>query len=320
MKHKKRKNKSMNFKLMATKFFVFTISAILFFELFLARSPIDFIVKIIILILVISASFFLIKSVKREIESRKEMEMIAEKLAATNLKLLDLDKQKSEFVANSAHHLRDPLTAIKGYASMILEGSFGNLSESAKEAIDRIFKSSQRLVVIINEFMDITRIESGEMEYEFLKADMNSIVKDIVKEMTPVAEGSGLKINLDIDNEKDYNITIDEGKIRQVISNLLDNSIKYTPHGTVSVSLSRDSNNTITLSVSDTGIGMSPDTIKKIFRKFSRADEASKFHTGGSGLGLYVASEILKKHKGRIWAESEGLGNGSTFYLELNVV
>jgi len=310
-----------NLKLAAADLFTSLISLVLIFELSLSISVIDFIIKMVVLILVLLSGLFLVRSVRHEIESKEEIEKLAKELAEVNTHLHQLDKQKSEFVANSAHHLRDPLTAIMGYASMVIEGSFGSLSKEAKEAMDRISKSSQRLVVIINDFMDIAKIESGEMDYNFSNTDLKKMTQDLVKEMKLAAQDSGLKLELEFNEEEDYRAVVDEGKIRQVISNLVDNAIKYTPHGSVKVSLARkpDEKNII-ISISDTGIGMSPETAHKIFHKFSRADEASKFHTGGSGLGLYVAKEILKKHEGRIWAESEGLGKGSTFSVELKGV
>ncbi len=310
-----------NLKLAATDLFTSVISFILLFELFLSSSIPDFIVKMMILSLVLLSGFFLVRSVKHEIDSKEEVEKLAKKLADVNTNLHQLDKQKSEFVANSAHHLRDPLTAIKGYASMVLDGSFGELSKDAKEAMERIYKSSQRLVVIVNDFMDIAKIESGKMDYVFSKVNLLEMVKDLAGEMAPAAKEAGLELRVNIDEKQDYCVNVDEGKIRQVVSNLMDNAIKYTPHGSVGISLTKNPDGKkIILSIFDTGIGMSPKTVKKIFHKFSRADEASKFHTGGSGLGLYVAKEIFKKHNGRIWAESLGLGKGSTFNLELKSV
>ncbi len=307
-----------NFKLAATDLFTSLISLILLFELFLSGSLIDFIIKAVILILVLLSGFFLVKSVRHEIESREEVEKLVKELADVNDNLHIIDKQKSEFVATAAHHLRDPLTAINGYTSMILQGSFGKVNDNAREAVDRILESSKRLVVIVEDFMNISKIESGKMDYEFSNTDLKKMTKELVDEMSISAKDRGLELRLSINENDDFISRVDSGKLRQVISNLIDNAIKYTPHGNVDVSLSKNTEGKILIKLSDTGIGMSKETLKKIFHKFSRADEASKFHTGGSGLGLYIAKEMLKKHEGRIWAESEGVGKGSTFYVELN--
>ncbi|OIO32774.1 MAG: hypothetical protein COW61_03730 [Candidatus Yonathbacteria bacterium CG17_big_fil_post_rev_8_21_14_2_50_46_19] len=307
-----------NIKLMTTELFIVLISLTLFTEVIFSRSVIDFVVKGTILALVVSSSFFLTRSVKRETESRQEVEKLAEELHNVNIRLQELNKKKSNFVEIAAHHLRDPLTAIRGYTSMLLEGSFGLLSANARGAVMKISESSKRLLVIIEEFMDISKIESGKIEYRFEKADLGNVLTDIIEEMKSSAESSGLLLTLEIVPKEDYRIAVDIGKIRQVISNLIDNALKYSLKGGIKVRMYKTRKKKILIIVSDTGIGMIQATIEKIFKKFSRAANASKFHTGGSGLGLYVAKEIIRNHDGRIWAESAGLGKGSTFYVELD--
>lgn len=306
-----------NFKITATKIFVSIINLVLFLELFLFRSTIDFIVKLIIFMLVLFTSFYLIKSVKYEVKSREKIEELAKEFADMNEDLSKLNEQKSEFVIASAYHLMAPLTAITGYSSMVLEESFGFISEKVRDAFERIFESSKRLGVIIDDFTNISKIESGEMDYKFASADLEKITRETISEMMPVAKNLGLELGYGVDREVDYMINMDEGKIRQVVSNLLDNALKYTPKGSVNVSLGKsESDGNILLKIKDTGIGMNQETIDKIFLKFSRAKEARKFYTEGSGLGLYVAHEILKKHNARVWATSYGLGMGSVFNIE----
>lgn len=316
-KNNTQKNKK-NFKLVLTKIFVFVISSILFLGLFLSRSPLDLTIKMLVFALVSYSSFSLIKNVKYEIDSRKRMEQLAREFASMNEDLHELNKQKSDFVVASAYHLRAPLTAVSGYASMALEGSFGKMADDVMEAIDRIFKSSKRLSVIVDDFTNISRIESGEIEYVFASADLSKIIKDLIVEMNPLAESHNLALTYKIDENEHYEMNIDKGKIRQAISNLVDNAIKYTPNGSVGVSLGKTKEGKIKIKIYDTGIGMDKETIEKIFFKFTRADVARKFYTEGSGLGLYVAYEILKKHGARIWAESAGVGQGSVFHIEFN--
>lgn len=306
-----------NLKLASTDLFTSLISLMLLFELFLSISVVDFIIKTIILLLVLFAGLFLVKNVREEIENREEAERLVRDLADINDNLHLLNKQKTEFVTTSAHHLRDPLTVINGYTSMILDGSFGGVNKKTREAVNRILESSKRLVVIVEDFMNISKIESGNMNFEFSNVDISKMIKEIVDEMYISAKERGLKLELNIDNNN-FISKVDSGKLRQVVLNLIDNAIKYTPNGYVNISLSKENNGKILIKLSDTGIGMSKETLKKIFHKFSRADRASKFHTGGSGLGLYIARQMLKKHEGRIWARSEGVGKGSTFYVELN--
>lgn len=310
-----------NIKIIATELFISIVVLVLVAELFLASSLLDLLLKTIITILIIFSSSFLVGSVKREVQSKERIVRLAQDLDTISKRLKILDKKKSEFLSIASHHLRDPLTAIKGYASMLSEGSFGDLSRPVLEAIEKIFVSSGHLVTMISDFMDISRIESGDMNYNFADVDMKKLVLDITSEMKQNADRVKLAFSVTVDETipGDKYVTVgDAGKLRQVIFNLVDNSIKYTPHGEVSMLLCKTKDGKkILFSLSDTGIGMSELTKEKIFKKFSRANDASRSYTEGRGLGLYVAMEIIKKHEGKIWAESKGEGHGSSFYVEL---
>ena len=308
-------------KVIATEFFISVIVVVLVVELFLATSIIDLVIKTGITLLIIFSSSFLVGSVRREMQSKDKITRLVHDLGIMAKQLKFLDKKKSEFLSVASHHLRDPLTAIRGYASMLDEGSFGELPIGAREAVDKIFESSKRLITMVSDFLDISRIESGDMRYDFSDVDMKKIVLDLEYEMKLNADKAHINFSVTVDEhlkDKSFVTVGDAGKLRQVISNLIDNSIKYTPRGEVSALLSKSSDGKkIIFSVSDTGIGMSPSTLDKIFRKFSRAEGVSKVYTEGTGLGLYVAKEIVKKHEGKIWAESKGEGLGSSFYVEL---
>lgn len=311
-----------NIKIIATELFISIVVVVLIVELFLASSLIDLLVKTIITLLIVFSSSFLIGSVKREMQSKERIVRLSQDLEIMSKRLKILDKKKSEFLSIASHHLLDPLTAIKGYASMLSDGSFGSISRPVLEALERIFVSSGHLVTMISDFMDISRIESGDMNYDFKDVDVKKLVVSLVDEMKRYADHSNLIFTATVDEgpsgDEQYITVGDEGKLRQVISNLVDNAIKYTPQGEISMLLHKSPDKMkIIISLSDTGIGMSEQTKEKIFKKFSRAEGVSRVYTEGTGLGLYVAKEIVKKHEGRIWAESKGEGHGSTFYLEL---
>ncbi|TAN35487.1 sensor histidine kinase [Patescibacteria group bacterium] len=314
----------LNIKVIATELFISTIVFVLIAELFLAGSPADLVIKTSITIIIIFSSSFLIGSVRREIQSKERITELLVDLDRISRRLKVLDKKKSEFLSIASHHLRDPLTVIKGYSSMLLEGSFGEISQSVKESIEKIYTSSGHLITMISDFMDISRIESGNMKYVFADVDVKKLVVDLADEMKQNADRSHLAFSVNVDDTTTVGgelfVTVgDAGKLRQVFSNLIDNSIKYTPKGNVSVLLKKSHDGKkIIFNVFDTGIGMSENTLGKIFKKFSRADGVSKVYTEGTGLGLYVAAEIIKKHEGRIWAESEGEGHGSSFFVELD--
>lgn len=310
-----------NYKIWTTNFFIVLVVIILIAELFYSTSVIDLAVKTSVTALVIFSSFFLSASVRREIESKQKISRLLHNLDQKHAQLKVLDQKKSEFLSIASHHLRDPLTTIVGYASMLLEGSFGELSNDVKEAVDRIYESSKRLLDMISDFMDISNIESGSMKYNFIDVDIKKLVVDLVNDMKQYSDRANLHLSVTVDDPEGsgYTTIADVVKIRQVFSNIIDNSIKYTPKGDVIVHLSKTPKGEgILFCVSDTGIGMSSNTIEELFKKFSRAQGINKVYTEGTGLGLYVAKEIVEKHEGKIWAESKGEGLGSQFYVELD--
>lgn len=311
------KHNLLNIKIIVAEVLTATILLILLIEVFLSKSNNEFIIHILVFIIASFFGFFLIRSVLKEVRARERIENFAEELATANARLSAIDQQKTEFVSIASHQLRSPLTAIKGYSSMLLEGSFGKLSEKTHEAVDRIFQSSQRLVLIVEDFLNVSRIEQGRMKYDFSTFDFKELVSRVVEEQRPTTEKKGLKLTFSAEKLKNYTLMADPGKVSQVVGNFIDNAIKYTPHGSIAAKLSRD-NEKMLLTISDTGVGISTETMPKLFDKFSRALDASKVNTGGTGLGLYVAKEIMKAHKGRVWAESPGEGKGSTFFIEFS--
>jgi signal transduction histidine kinase len=225
-----------------------------------------------------------------------------------------MEKQKTEFVSIASHQLRTPLTAIKGYASMLLEGSFGKLSDGVRDAVDKIFKSSQVLVLIIEDFLMVSRIEQGRMRYDFTVVNLRDTVKEVVKDIEPKAKEKNLSIQVYVEDTGSFNIKADHAKIKQVIYNVVNNAILYTEKGFIKILLSKNKeSDMLRVAVSDTGIGIDRNMMSKLFKKFSKGKES----TLGSGIGLYVAKEIVKAHKGHIWAQSDGKTQGSTFFIEL---
>jgi signal transduction histidine kinase len=258
---------------------------------------------------------FLIKSVGEEVRARDEMEALAKRLRAANSRLRELDQQKSEFVSIASHQLRTPLTAIKGYSSMLLDGSFGTLCPNTEDAVEKIYRSSQRLVGVVEDFLNVTRIEQGRMRYDFMPVDMYMVCENVVEELFFAAEDKKIKLIFDCGKPKML-ISADEGKIRQVMLNLVDNAIKYTEEGEVRVCLEKEGTEHVVFKVSDTGIGIPKEFKKHMFEKFSRAENSGMHHANGSGIGLYIANEIVKAHRGDIVVDSKE-GKGSIFTVTL---
>lgn len=241
--------------------------------------------------------------------------ILYQQIRAANEKLRELDRQKTEFVSIASHQLRSPLTAIKGYSSMILENSYGELSEKLRQPVQNIFDASQRLVTIIEDFLNVTRIELGKMKYDFVALNWRDLAEKVVSELRPTIEKKGLAIDFSA-GEGNYMVNADMGKLSQIISNIIDNAVKYTPAGAIHVSMEQ-SGPTVRLIIRDTGVGIPAETLPKLFEKFVRADDAGKVNYSGTGLGLYVAKQMVEAHKGKIWAESAGSGKGSSFFVEL---
>ncbi len=239
-----------------------------------------------------------------------------EALQEANEKLKSLDKLKTEFLSLASHQLRSPLTAIKGYTSMLLEGSFGEVGEKQKEAIDRVFQSSNHLTKVVEDLLNVSKIEAGGMKYEMTPFDIEKAAKDLSTDLSITASKKGLTLNFVTDSKAPYTVNGDMEKIRQVILNVIDNAIKYTQKGGITVNLTKDTlKNLIRVAVTDTGMGISPEEKEKLFQKFSRG-EGGKTNTGGSGLGLYLAKQIAEAHGGHISIDSPGVGLGSTFSID----
>jgi signal transduction histidine kinase len=205
---------------------------------------------------------------------------------------------------------------MKGYASLMLEGEMGPVPEMVKGGIQTILTSTKTLINLVEDYLNISRMELGTMKYSLTEIDFKSLLEEVVREQKTNIEAKGLTFNVDFDANQTYKVKADLDKFKQVLMNTIDNSVKYTPTGSLSISLFKKDGKVI-FKVSDTGVGINPAVMVKLFKKFSRAENAHEVNIHGTGLGLFIAREIMNAHKGRIWAESAGEGKGSQFYVEL---
>lgn len=260
----------------------------------------------------------LIRSVKREIKHRVEIEQLATKLEKANVRLKALDKQKSEFVSIASHQLRSPITAIRGYASLLIDGSYGVISKKAQDPLKRISESAKNMAFSIEDYLNVSRIESGNMKYNLSDFNLPDKVDYLVDNFRAQAVKEKLTLLFRTDLKSKGIINADEGKVIQIVQNLLNNSIKYTEQGSIKI-LVRDDvvGKKIYIDIIDTGIGMSEKTIQILFQKFERADNANSVNVSGTGLGLFVAHKMAVAMGGDITAHSEGDGKGSRFTVEL---
>ena len=310
-----------NKKIILAETLVFSLWFIILIRTITSNTLRDQLINGLLLFVVVLLGIFLIKRVIKEVETREKIEGLADNLKKANVRLRELDKQKSEFVSIASHQLRTPLTAIKGYASMLLEGSFDKVPKENKEPLRRIYQSSQNLVNIVSDFLSVTRIEQGRTVYKLEKVNIKKLLQDTIEELRPTIDIPGLSLTMDFSKElkdADYMTNVDKGKLREVFINLIDNAIKYTPKGSIKITATANKKKkTVIISIADTGIGIPKKFSKNLFGKFNRAENGKKIQANGSGIGLYIAREIVEAHKGRIWAESEGEGKGTVFFVEL---
>ena len=266
----------------------------------------------------LTVGFLLIRSVRNEFLQRLQLEKLTTDLEKANVRLQTLDKQKSEFVSIASHQLRSPLTSIRGYASMLIEGSYGKIPASAKEPLERIDTSAKRMALAVEDYLNVSRIESGNMKYELADFNLKDEIERICDDVRPTALKSGLVLLFRTNLESKGVVHADVGKTVQIAHNLINNSIKYTEKGSISVYVRDDVNKKYTyVDVIDTGVGMSQETIDILFQKFSRAEGANRVNTTGTGLGLFVAFKMAEAMGGTITAHSAGEGKGSRFTLTL---
>ncbi len=246
-----------------------------------------------------------------------ETAQLYEQAQITAEKLKEVDQLKSEFLANMSHELRTPLNSIIGFSRVILKGIDGPLTDMQKTDLTAIYESGQHLLSLINDILDISKIEAGKMEFNFEEIDLHKTVKSVmssanalVKDKTEVDMRSNLPDDLP-------EIIGDERRIRQVILNLLSNAAKFTEEGYIEISVTYD-NYQVILSVEDTGIGIPPEKIADVFERFKQVDSSSTRRYEGTGLGMSLSQMFVQAHGGDIWVEST-VGEGSTFYFSLPI-
>jgi len=298
-------------KVILSQTLVGVIAVLLLWQATAATSLFDFAWKIALFFLFLIFGFFLIKSVIQEIKRRAELQRLYKKVD-------NLSKAKSEFISIASHQLRTPLTAVKGYISMIREGTYGKPDKKLIKPLDNVYQSNERLIKLVNDLLNLSRLEAGRIDLRPKSASLEKLVESVVKEMEINTRKKKLYINIKKPSKSLPEAVIDEDKMRQVVLNILDNAIKYTKTGGITIEILKvDSMERIR--ITDTGEGMSREEMKGIFDMFSRAKAGARYHAQGAGVGLYVAAKFVDMHKGKIWAESRGEGKGSTFFVEVPI-
>ncbi|MGB4767646.1 MAG: ATP-binding protein [Candidatus Saccharimonas sp.] len=247
----------------------------------------------------------------------RRVELATKELRASNKQLIEMDATKDEFVSMASHQLRTPLTSVKGYISMVLDGDVGEISPSQRQLLEEAFTSSERMVHLIGDFLNVSRLQTGKFVIDPHACDLAKVVSQEVDGMQQIAAAHGLKIVYKRP-ARFPTLYVDEGKIRQVIMNFMDNAVYYSPDtASITVSLAIEDGDAV-LRVTDKGMGVPKDEQKKLFGKFFRAGNARTQRPDGTGIGLYLAKKVIDGHGGKPVFEST-LGKGSTFGFRLPV-
>ena len=229
-------------------------------------------------------------------------------------RLRELDRSKRRFLANMSHELRTPLTNIIGFARLLLKGIDGPLTEQQRQDLEIIYHNSQHLLGLINDLLDLSQIEAGLMELQFREVDLAELIRSVMATTSALVRGKKVTLQEEIAPDLPL-VRADPARIRQVLLRLMANAAKYTDQGSITVR-AWASNGQVLVSVSDTGVGIPPEDLERIFERFEQGGTENGRRANGAGLGLSLSKEFVEMHGGRIWVESR-VGKGSTFTFSL---
>jgi len=293
-------------------------------EIVLGFIPIvELMVRILSLVFMRAYGFVLAQKIISEEESRNKvqetaarLEKVTRELKTSNVKLKEFSALKDEFVSVASHELRAPMTTIKGYIAMILEGDAGKIPPKVKDFLRESYESNDRMIRLINNMLNVSRIESGRMIMDLNDIQIEKAIEEVVKDFSLEAKEHGLKLGYQRPEKKLPKVRVDPDRIREVIANLVGNAINFTAHGSILIK-NRFEDGMVITEVEDTGVGISREDQKKLFKKFSQVDVISL--RKGSGLGLYICKMLITEFGGEIWLKSK-VGKGTTFFFSLPAI
>lgn len=255
---------------------------------------------------------------ERKVEERtSELREANERLIESNIRIKEADRLKSEFMANMSHELRTPLNAVIGFSELLLDGIDGEVNEVQSTDLTHIHDSGVHLLGIINDILDLSKIEAGKMDLLKEEVDMSGIVGGVVSVAKTLVKGKDVNIVSKID-ERLPMMMADGKRVKQIILNLISNAAKFTEEGEIAIKAEPSGNGHILISVRDTGIGIKEEDMPKVFEKFRQIDMSSTRNKGGTGLGMAITKRLVEMHGGSIWLTSK-VGDGTTFFVKLPV-
>jgi len=312
--------KAFNIKLLAAQALIFALVALIASEFFFVRNTTNKILTGVTLLLAIGFGFFLVRSVKREIEQRERIEKLAEELQETN-------GRQETLIHFIGHEVKGFLTKDSASFASLIDGDFGPLPESVKPFACQALAQSRDGARSVTDILTASNQKKGSIIYTKEPFDLKALAAEVTEKLKPVAEGKGLALTFSADDTgTPYIFTGDKGKIGDnVFRNIIDNSINYTPSGSVAVSLKKDPSTGLgaggkfIFTVKDTGIGITEEDKKRLFTEGGHGKDSQKVNVHSTGYGLFITKNIVEAHNGTIRAESEGEGKGATFIVELPI-
>lgn len=300
-----------NVKVIVAEFTIALLWIFTFLRTLLASEPREQILNAGLFALSLIIGSLFIKSVHKEVRTRELIQKQEEELEASN-------KRQENLLHFMSHEVKGYLTKAGSAFAMIAEGDYGEVTPQLKNLVEVALADNRRGVTTVMDILSAGNLKKGTVSFTFVPFDFRAAVEQIVKDLTPSAEEKQLKISLSV-GEGDYKMTGDCDQLtKHVIRNLIDNAVKYTPQGAITVTLCHIGGN-IRLAVKDSGVGITDEDKKRLFTEGGRGKDSIKVNTHSTGYGLFIAKEIIVAHKGKIWAESAGPGKGSTFFAELPV-
>jgi hypothetical protein len=233
--------------------------------------------------------------------------------------LEELDRLKTAFLANMSHELRTPLNSILGFADVMIQEIDGPLTDNMNNDLQVIQKNGQHLLNLINDVLDMAKIEAGRMNLSPERFRIHEIFEEVVSITSPLASQKSLSLFIEADSDQDIEVFADRQRIRQVMLNLVNNALKFTEKGKITI-CAACADEKVLIKVHDTGMGIPAEKLEVIFQEFMQVDTSATRKVGGTGLGLPISRRLIDMHGGRMWAESQGIaGEGATLYVELPI-
>ncbi|MDO8729030.1 MAG: ATP-binding protein [bacterium] len=300
-----------NIKIIGTQAIVIGVWFLVFALLFIQRIEFIRLLTVATLIMLFVIGYFLIKSVKREIEAKERIEKLAGELQTAN-------EGQANLIHIINHQIKGYLAKARNiFSELLSEPSYGPVSDTTKPMLEEGFNSLTEGVNFVTDFLTASNIEKGTFVYDMQSIDFKKIVTEVSEKQKEMAKEKNLSLELAV-ADGDYGMKGDANQLGQAVRNLIDNSIKYTPKGEVKIQMSKVKDK-ILLKIEDTGVGISSELKPRLFTKGGKGKDSIKLNVNSTGFGLSFVKDVVEAHKGRVWAESLGVNKGSTFYLELPV-